>query len=119
MKDNKVIKTVEEMKWAGVKMLRDKKWREENGLILKEGKVYVLKDEKLQGEIIWLHHNTPVGGHGEQWKIVELVTQNFWWPEVMKEIKRYIEGCNSCQQNKNRTIAPAGKLMPNKAPEKS
>jgi len=23
-KDNKVVKTVEEMKWAGVKMLRDK-----------------------------------------------------------------------------------------------
>jgi len=37
---------------------------------------------------------------------------------VTKEVKRYIEGCDLCQQNKNRTVAPAGKLMPNKAPEK-
>jgi len=40
-KDNEVVKVVEEMKKAGVKMLRDKKWREEDGLMLKEGKVYV------------------------------------------------------------------------------
>jgi len=39
-KDDKVIKAVEEMKRAGVKMLRDEEWREEGGLMLKEGKVY-------------------------------------------------------------------------------
>ena len=33
-------------------------------------------------------------------------------------MKRYVEGCNACQRNKNRTTVPAGKLMPNKAPEK-
>ena len=76
------------------------------------------KDEKLRIEIIWLHHNTLMGGHGGQWKTVELVTRNFWWPGVMKEVKRYVEGCDSCQQNKNRVAAPAGKLMPNKAPKK-
>ena len=34
--------------------------------MLKEGKVYVPKDEKLRAEIIWLHYDTPVGGHGGQ-----------------------------------------------------
>jgi len=86
--------------------------------MLKEGKVYVPKDEELRTEIIWLYHNTPVGGYGGQWKMVELVTRNFWWPGVTREVKRYVEGCNSCQRNKNRAAAPAGKLMPNKAPEK-
>ena len=38
-KDDEVIKAVEEMKRAGVKMLRDEEWREEDGLMLKEGKV--------------------------------------------------------------------------------
>jgi len=65
--------------------------------MIKEEKVYVLKDRELRREIIWLHHNTLVGGHGGQWKMVELVTRNFWWPEVTKEVKRYIEGCDSCQ----------------------
>ena len=117
-KDDEVIKAVEEMKRAGVKMLRDEEWREEDGLMLKEGKVYVPKDEGLRTEIIRLHHDTPVGGHGGQWKTVELVTRNFWWPGVTKEVKRYVEECDSCQQNKNQVAAPAGKLMPNEAPEK-
>jgi len=86
--------------------------------MLKEGKVYVPKDEELRTEIIRLHHDTLVGGHGGQWKTVELVTRNFWWPGVTKEVKRYVERCDSCQRNKNQVAALAGKLMPNKAPEK-
>jgi len=34
-KDDKVIKAVEEMKKAGVKMLRDEEWKEEDSLMLK------------------------------------------------------------------------------------
>jgi len=86
--------------------------------MLKKEKVYVPKDEELRAEIIQLHHDTPVGGHGGQWKIVELVTRNFWWPRVMVEVKRYVEGCDLCQKNKNRTEPPVGKLMPNEAPDK-
>ena len=86
-KDDEIIKAVEEMKKAGVKMLRDEEWREEDGLMLKEGKVYVPKDKALRVEIIRLHHNTPMGGHEGQWKTAELVTRNFWWPGVTKEVK--------------------------------
>ena len=46
-KDDKVIKAVEEIKKAGVKMLRDEEWREEDGLMLKERKVYVPKNEAV------------------------------------------------------------------------
>jgi len=77
-KDDEVIKAVEEMKQAGVKILSNEEWREEDRLMLKEGKVYVPKDKELRGEIIQLYHDTPVGGYGGQWKTVELVTQNFW-----------------------------------------
>jgi len=47
-----------------------------------------------------------------------LVTRNFWWPGVTKEVKKYIESCDACQRNKNCTEALAGKLMPNVVPEK-
>ena len=36
----------------------------EGELVLKEKKVYVLKDEELRVEVIWLHHNVPVAGYG-------------------------------------------------------
>jgi len=76
--DDKVVKAVEEMKWAGVKILRDKEWREVDDVMYKEGKVYMPKDEKLRAEIVRLHHDTLIGGHRGQWKTVELVTHNFW-----------------------------------------
>ena len=118
VKDDEVVKVVEEMKRAGVKMLRDKEQREVDGIMYKEGKVYIPKDDKLRTEIIRLHHDTLVGGHGGQQKTVELVTQNFQWPGVTKEVKRYVEGCDTCQRNKNHTEPPAGKLMPNSILEK-
>jgi len=66
VKDNKVVKVIEEMKKAGIEMLRDEEWQEKDGLMLKEEKVYVPKDKVLRVEIIRLHNNMPVGGHGEQ-----------------------------------------------------
>ena len=65
-KDEEVIKVVEKMKKAGVKMLRDEEWQIKEGLVLKEGRVYVLKDKKLRVEIIQLHHDILIVGHGEQ-----------------------------------------------------
>ena len=66
VRDDEVVKAVEEMKKAGVKILRDEEWREADSIMYKKGKVYVLKDNKLKAEIIRLHHDTPVGGHGGQ-----------------------------------------------------
>jgi len=66
VKDDKVVKVVEEIKRAGVKMLRDEEWREVDGIMYKERKVYVPKDNKLRAEIIRLHHDMPVEGHGGQ-----------------------------------------------------
>jgi len=75
-RDDEVVKAVEEMKRAGVKVLRDEEWREHKGLMLKEGKVYVPKDKKLRAEVIRLHHDMPIGGYGGQWKMTELVARS-------------------------------------------
>ena len=117
-RDNEVIKAVEEIKKAGVKMLRNKEWQIKDDLVLKKGKVYVPRDEKLRLEIIWLHHDMPIAGHGGQQKMVELVTRNYQWLEITKEVKQYVKGCDQCQRIKNRVEKPVGKLRPNKVPER-
>ena len=73
--DEKVVKVVEEMKKARIKTLRDKEWEIEDRIVIKKRKIYILEEE-LRGEVIQLHHNTPVGGHGGRWKMTELVTRN-------------------------------------------
>jgi len=65
-KDEEVVRIVEEMKKAGVKAIQGEEWKMEGELVLKEGKVYVLKDEELRTEIIRLHHDVPIAEHGEK-----------------------------------------------------
>jgi len=98
--DKKVVKAVEELKKAGVKTLRDEEWEIEDGVVLKEGRIYIPEGE-LRGEIIQLHHDTLVGGHGGRWKTMELITRNYWWPGVTKEVGKYIDRCDACQRYKN------------------
>ena len=73
---------------------------------MKEGKIYMPEGE-LRGEIIQLHHDTPVKGHGERWKMRELVSRN------NEEVGRYVNGYDACQRYKNRSKVPVEKLMPN------
>ena len=51
-KDKEVVRVVEEMKKAGVRNLRGNEWEIEEELVLKEKKVYVLKNEELRMEVI-------------------------------------------------------------------
>ena len=115
--DEKVVKAVKELKKTGIKALRDEEWEVEDRIVIKEGRIYV-PERDLRREIIQLHHDTPVGGHGERWKTTELIGRNYWWPEITKEVGRYVDGCDACQRYKNRSEAPAGKLMSNAIPEK-
>jgi len=63
-KDEEVVRVVEKMKKAGIKVVRGEEWQLEGDLILKKGNVYIPKDKELRVEIIWLHHDVPVARHG-------------------------------------------------------
>jgi len=60
--NKKVVKAVEELKKAGIKILRDEEWEIEDGVIIKKERIYVQEGE-LRNEVIRLHHDTSVGGH--------------------------------------------------------
>ena len=49
--DKKVVKTVEELKRAGIKTLKDEEWETEDGLVIKEERIYV-PEEELRREVI-------------------------------------------------------------------
>ena len=85
---------------------------------MKEGKIYVPKDEELRAEVIRLHHDVPAAGHGGRWKMVEFVMRNYWWLGVTRDIGKYVEGCDLCQRMKNRMEEPAEKLKLSEVPKK-
>jgi len=49
---------------------------------------------------------------------VELVTRNYWWLEVTRDVGRYVEECDLCQRMKNKMEELAGKLKLSEVPEK-
>jgi len=49
---------------------------------------------------------------------MELVTRNYWWPEVTRDVGRFVERCDLCQRMKNRMEEVAGKLKLSEVPEK-
>ena len=109
-RDEDIVRVVEEIKKAKVKEVQGSEWKIEGELVLKEEKVYIPKDEELRAVIIWWHYDVPAVGHRERWKTMKLVIRNYWWPEITKDIGRYVKGCDLCQRMKNRTEEIAGKL---------
>ena len=65
-KDKKIVRVVEEIKKAEVKMLKRDEQQIEEELVLKEEKVYIPKNKELRMEIIWLHHDVPAVIHREE-----------------------------------------------------
>ena len=46
------------------------------------------------------------------------MTRNYWWPEVIKDIEKYIDRYDICQRMKNQTEVLVGKLMANEVLKK-
>jgi len=47
----------------------------------------------------------------------ELIKRTYWWPGLKEDIKKYIQGCTRCQQNKVQCQRKAGELHPLEIPE--
>jgi hypothetical protein len=66
----------------------------------------------LVHDIIAAHHATLQAGHFGVNKTLELVSRNFWWPSMRRDVNAYVRTCQSCQQSKAVNHAPYGLLQP-------
>ncbi|GBG90868.1 hypothetical protein CBR_g51374 [Chara braunii] len=51
-------------------------------------------------------------GHFGYKKTSANLVQRFWWPNMLDDVKKYVETCQVCQRDKPRTQAPLGLLKP-------
>ena len=65
-----------------------------------EGRIYVPNNKKIKKEILKENHDSVDVGHPGQQRMLELLKRNYWWPGLKEDIKRYVQGCFKCQQNK-------------------
>jgi hypothetical protein len=59
-----------------------------------------------------LHHDTKAAGHAEQWKTLELVSRNYWWPQMSRYVGQYVSTCDLCLWTKPQHCPPTGELHP-------
>jgi hypothetical protein len=72
----------EHRKDKGRGTVKSAEWSESEGLLMFCSKIYVPKDRDLRRRIIEQHHNTCITGHAGRFKTLELVSCNYWWPQM-------------------------------------
>lgn len=98
---------------------KEKGWKKhEDGLVTWQDRIYVPIDSQLREKIIRLHHDSLISGHLGRYKTQELITRNYWWPGLQRDIQKYITGCDSCQKTKVHRQKPHSPLNPNEVPSR-
>ena len=90
---------------------------EENRVVYMEGRIYVPNNKKIREEILEENHNSVDVGHPGQQRMLELIKRNYWWLGIKEDVKKYVQGCFKCQQNKVQHQKKAGELHPLEIPQ--
>ena len=90
---------------------------EEDGVVYMEGRVYIPNNRKIKEEILKENHNLADVGHSRQHRMLKLMKRTYLWPGLKEDIKKYVQGCLKCQQNKVQHQRKTGKLHPLEIPK--
>jgi len=58
-----------------------------------------------------------VAGHPGHWKMLELVSRNYWWPQMSRYIGQYVSTYDLCLRTKLIRHALVGELHPLRIPD--
>jgi len=107
-----VAKAARELRQTSSKTVRSTKWSEDDRVLQFRGKIYVPWNSDLRRQIVSLCHDTKVAGHPGRWKMLELVSRNYWWPQMSRYIRQYVSTCDLCLRMKPIRQAPVDELHP-------
>jgi hypothetical protein len=118
VREELVAKAARELrKDKGRGTIKSAEWSESDGLLMFHGKIYVPNDRDLRHHIIEQHHNMCITRHAGHLKTLELISCNYWWPQMSRYIGIYIKHCDLCNRTKVQCQRPIGELHPSETPE--
>ena len=77
-----------------------------------------LSDQQKQ-DVIRSRHDDKSAGHPGIEKTLELVTRDFTWKGIRKDVKEYIQQCDTCKKTKHERHRPYGLLQEPEIPDKA
>ena len=105
-----MAKAARELQQASSKTVHFVEWSEDEGVLQFRGKIYVPQNTDLRRQVVSLCHDMKVAGYSGHWKTLELVSRNYWWPQMSRYIRQYVSTCDLCLRTKPIRQAPVGKL---------
>ena len=88
-----------------------------SGLVLFKGRIYVPNSEHLRQQIMSEAHETPYSVHPGATKMYQDLKENYWWPNMKREIAEFVSKCLTCQKIKAEHRQPGGDLQKIELPE--
>ena len=64
-------------------------WKKDK-IVYMKGRIYVPNNKKTRKKILKENHDLVDMEHPGQQKMLELIKQNYWWPELKENIKKYV-----------------------------
>ena len=61
-----------------------------------------LLPQPLRAEILKNAHNSLIGGHQGVMRTTERIREQFWWPNLDRDVARHVQECVTCQATSNK-----------------
>lgn len=87
------------------------KFKMEGDLLYFEERLYIPKGP-TRLRVLQSRHDFPAAGHFGYNKTLELISRDFWWPQMWKDVKEFVTSCDICSRSKNPRHRPYGLLQP-------
>ena len=82
------------------------------GILSYQERIYIPDQDNLQLDLVKKFHDHQTAGHPSYLKTKQLLSAGHWWPGMAQFIKKYVDRCALCQQNKTNTHSTIPPLNP-------
>jgi hypothetical protein len=82
-----------------------------SGLIAMGRRIYLPDHKTLKEEVLRETHESRFATHSGSTKMYKDLKKYYWWPNMKREIAKFVSNCGICQQVKIEHQRPAGDLQ--------
>ena len=90
---------------------KDDKFKVEGDLLYFEERLFI-PEGPTRLQVLQSRHDFPTASHFGYKKTLELLSRDFWWPKIWKDVKNFVTSFDICSRSKSPRHRPYGFLQP-------